>query len=349
MDERIKYPIYRLVLGDDESEGITCISLVDEPAMELPMYHFSKDGMMKFSADEEKHNIISCIARVDFPILRIDGDGRPYYVVFQKDMVEELRNRLMTRGYSQCISLDHNGELIDGISLVELFIKDPEKGLNPKGFEDAADGSLFGIYHIEDEGLWKKVIEGEFGGVSLESYFRIEEIKINNNKQLNMNKIKEMLKAIFLEFNTLVTDKADLMWDEDGELLVGYNVYVEKDGEKVPAEDGEYKADEKIFVVKDGKVEEIREPEAEVEKPVEETVIEEKIDENPDDDRILKLIERMQALEDRVNELEGKVVEIAQTPAGDPVVEEFEKVKEVKTTGDRALDRRIALASALRK
>lgn len=339
MDTKIKYPIYRLVLGDD-NEGITCISLVDEPAMELPMYAF-RDEKFRFSTDEEKHNIISCIARVDFPILRIDGSGNPYYVVFQKDTVEELRNRLMTRGYSQCISLDHDGHLIEGISLVELFVKDSEKGLDPKGFDEAGEGSLFGIYHIEDEGLWSKVKNGEFGGVSLESYFRIEEI--NNNKHLNMNKIKEMLKAVFLEFNTLVTDKADLMWDEDGELLVGYNVYVEKDGEKIAAEDGEYKADGKVFVVKDGKIDEIKEPE--VEKPEEKVEAEEVA---VDDPRFTEFNERIVALENKIIELENKIIELAQTPAGEPVVEEFEKVG-VKYTGDKALDRRIALASALRK
>ena len=227
---------------ESEDCTITTISLVDEPAMELQMQMFDKKETVKFSLqDEVKHNIVSCIVRTDFPILRLTQEGNPYYIVFNRETSEILCQRLMRDGFQQNISLDHNGKLIEGIQLQEVFIKDSNRGISPVGFEEAAEGSLFGVYHITDEQLWKDCIEGRFGGVSLESYIDLQKFnKIDNKKTKNiMSKIKDALKRLLMEFNTLSTDKAELYWEEDTELMVGYKVFVEDEsGNKVPAMDG---------------------------------------------------------------------------------------------------------------
>ena len=170
-------PLY-LANVDDESCTITTISLVENPAMQLPMYCFGEQKpIMKFSLDESKHCFISCIVRTDFPIYRVDAAGNEFYIVFDKETSKRLCQKLLRDGFQQNISLDHNGELISGIELQEVFIKDSSKGISPVGFEDAADGSLFGIYHVSDENLWRECIEGRFGGVSLESYLHLEQFK----------------------------------------------------------------------------------------------------------------------------------------------------------------------------
>ena len=76
-----------------ESEDCTIktISLVDKPAMELQMQMFDKKEIVKFSLqDEVKHNIVSCIVRTDFPILRLTPEGNPYYIVFNRETSEIL-------------------------------------------------------------------------------------------------------------------------------------------------------------------------------------------------------------------------------------------------------------------
>ena len=57
----------------------------------------------------------------------------------------------MTDGIQQNISLQHNGKLIQGIKLQEVFIKVSTLGISPVGFEEASDGSLMGVYYIEDD------------------------------------------------------------------------------------------------------------------------------------------------------------------------------------------------------
>ena len=361
---------------ESEDCTITTISLVDEPAMELQMQMFDKKETVKFSLqDEVKHNIVSCIVRTDFPILRVTPEGNPYYIVFNREASEILCQRLMRDGFQQNISLDHNGKLIEGIQLQEVFIKDSNRGISPIGFEEAAEGSLFGVYHITDDTLWKDCIEGRFGGVSLESYIDLQKFnKIDNKtKKNNMSKIKEMLKKLLMEFNSLSTNIAELYWEEDTELMVGYKVFVEDEsGNKVPAMDGEYISDENKIKVAGGTVTEIERREIDdmpanippvekkeamaepaVEEPKEEPKAEpaEQPAEEPKDDnteKVAELEKKVADLEAKLADLEAKIAEIATTPAAQPVMDEFENIKKLGKTGDKDLDKRLAIAAALK-
>ena len=360
---------------ESEDCTITTISLVDEPAMELQMQMFDKKETVKFSLqDEVKHNIVSCIVRTDFPILRLTPEGNPYYIVFNRETSEILCQRLMRDGFQQNISLDHNGKLIEGIQLQEVFIKDSNRGISPVGFEEAAEGSLFGVYHITDEQLWKDCIEGRFGGVSLESYIDLQKFNKIDNKtkknRFNMNKIKEMLKKLLLEFNSLSTNIAELYWEEDTELMVGYKVFVEDEsGNKVPAMDGEYISDENKIKVAGGTVTEIERREVDdmpvnvpaekeetmeepaVEEPAKEEPKEEPTMEEPKDDnteKVAELEKKVADLETKLADLEAKLAEIATTPAAQPVIDEFENIRKVGKTGDKNLDKRLAIAAALK-
>ena len=363
---------------DDPGCSISTMSLVDDPAMSIDMVCFSKEQNMKFSIqDETQHNILTCLVRVDFPILRVTDQGDPYYIVFNKDTAKVLCQRLMKDGMQQNISLNHNGKLIQGIQLQEVFIKDTEKGISPVGFEDAADGSLMGVYHITDDQLWNDCIEGRFKGISIESLLGIEEFKKKCNKKIkknNMNKLKEMLKKLLLEFNSLSTNIAELYWEEDTELMVGYKVFVEDEsGNKVPAMDGEYISDENKIKVAGGTVTEIERREVDdmpvnvpaekkdtMEEPVKEEPKEEPAKEEPKEEptmeepkddnteKVAELEKKVADLETKLADLEAKLAEIATAPAAQPVMDEFENIKKLGKTGDKDLDKRLAIAAALK-
>ena len=362
-------PLFSVSVEDDKCT-ITTISLVENPAMQLPMYCFADEkNIQKFAIqDESKHCFISCIVRCDYPIYRVDAAGNEFYIVFDKETSKRLCQKLLRDGFQQNISLDHNGKLISGVELQEVFIKDSSKGISPVGFEDAADGSLFGIYHVSDENLWRDCIEGRFGGVSLESYSPLEQfkqIKKNNNHKF-MSKLKDSIKALLLQFSEVETDKGILTWEEDGEIMVGYAVYM--DGE--PAADGEYVAGENVIVVAEGKVAEIKPVEAPAEDPKPEEpaepaqaaeepapVAEPEMPVEPEpspaedekDRKIKELEDRIAKLETDLADLVAKVAEIAVAPAATPVEEEFEQVVKKQKTGNARLDRAVALASAFKK
>ena len=366
-------PVYLLSV-DDPNATIQTVSLVECPATGLPLYCFEKEEKYKFSTDELKHNIISCIVRVDYPILRTSADGEPYYVVFNKQTSEMLCQKLLKDGFQQNISLDHNGQLIEGIQLEQVFIKDSSRGIVPSGFESAADGSLFGIYHITDESLWNDCVSGRFGGVSLESLFKLipisnidERKKLNQYKMSNkISKIKEAVKKLLLQFSELETDKGILSWEDELPLDVGMAVYIND----LPAPDGEYVYEDKCYVVVEGKISEVKPvepaPMEEDPKPMEQMEEDPKpmeedpkpMEEDPKPEvtipaeveaRIVALEEKIKELTDKIVELTDKVAELSTTPASNPVMEEFENATKPKDiTDDKKLNKRIALAAALK-
>lgn len=79
------------------------------------------------------------------------------------------------------------------------------------------------------------------------------------------NKMKLLFKSIFTQFGSVVSAEGQqIIWDQDGELAEGYEVYMEVEDENgelqyVPVPDGEYKVEDKVIVIADGKVTEIKE------------------------------------------------------------------------------------------
>lgn len=89
------------------------------------------------------------------------------------------------------------------------------------------------------------------------------------------SKFKLLFKSIFTQFGSLVSEEGQqIIWNEDGELAPGYEVYYESENQEtgdleyISVPDGEYLFEGKTIVVESGVVTEIREPEP-VEAPAE--------------------------------------------------------------------------------
>ena len=368
-------PTYSALISD-ESEGVFVISLVDAPATETNWMCFKEQENVKFSiVNEDEHILAGVVMVADKPIYRIAPDGTEFYIVFSKDVIKRMAEKMLDDNTFNNIDIQHDGNIIprDKVKLVELFIADEAKGIKPN-YLDVPDGSLLANYKIYDEQLWQMAKSGALNGFSLEGVFstiRYEQNKNSknskNNKHTKMSKIKEMLKSILVQLGEACTDKGILTYD--GNLAPGVEVKNE-DGSK-PA-DGEYKLeDNKVIVVKDGLVEEIKEVENEIieekpkgkeeksaemaeekpqEKPANEMPQEKpqgKAEEKPSEvEELKKLVDEHAALlkdlGDRLSALEELVKELNETPAVEPIEQEFSKQIKLK-------NRACEYANALRK
>lgn len=166
----MKIPIFDAFLNDENLDGISCISIVDEPAMEKEMMVFEKQKKpIMFSVqDELQHKITSVVIRCNYPIYRIDEFGKEYYIRFGREVIDQLAEKYSKDGLLNRVSVQHNGELLSDIVMTEMYIKNTEKGINPKGFEDIEDYSLFATFKINNEDVWNRIVQGEFGGLSME-------------------------------------------------------------------------------------------------------------------------------------------------------------------------------------
>ena len=349
-----KLPIYNALISDD-NEGIFVISLVDAPATETNWMCFKEQENIKFSiVNEDEHILAGVVMVADKPIYRIAPDGSEYYIVFSKDVIKRMAEKMLDDNTFNNIDIQHDGNIIprDKVKLVELFIADEAKGIKPN-YLDVPDGSLLANYKIYDDELWNMAKNGVLNGFSLEGVFSTIRYEHNKNiKHNKMSKIKEMLKSILVQLGEVVTDKGVLTYD--GELVTGIEV---KNEDGSTPEDGEYKVEaDKIIVVKDGYVDEIIEIEEELaeEKPAEEMPQEpadEKPQEEPDAkpnevEELKKLVDEHAALltelNDRLKALEDLVKELNETPAVEPIEQEYSKHTESK-------NRACEYANALRK
>lgn len=176
MDKNL--PIYQAVI-DDENSGMYTISLVTNPAVESNFIYFNEQKKpMQFKVDDEEKRIVTgVVMRADYPIYRIGMSGFEYYITFSKETIEIMVEKWLKEGFQSNVNLQHNPDAYVGdVLLKEVYFKDIERGINPEGFEDIEDGSLFATYHILNDEVWESVKKGEFKGFSLEGYFDTVEI-----------------------------------------------------------------------------------------------------------------------------------------------------------------------------
>lgn len=295
-------PVYRATLSSGKC-GMKKISLVDAPAVEADFLAFAKETAMRYAVqDESRHLVRGVIMRADFPIYRYSRETGEYYIMYSPETIREMAEKYLVEGRQNNVNLQHEeGTDVDGVNLVQFFIKDTAAGVSPAGFEDIEDGSLFGEFHIENEEVWAGIKDGTYKGFSLEGIFgaeavheviSTEKMAINQNKTILM-KIMDIVRgaiATALEnaegseefralteteapeakqeeakpatFGSVATDKGVLHWDGDAALKVGDPVrMVAEDGAESEAVDGTYISESHTIEVAGGAVKAITEAE----------------------------------------------------------------------------------------
>lgn len=196
-----EYKIYEALLSD-VTDGIYTVSLVDCPAVQSDFMCFNEQKPLNFKVEnEEKRLIMGVVMRADYPIYRIAPNGEEYYIKFSKETIEKLAEKMLFDNTSNNINLNHNpNDYVEDVYLREIFIKSVEKGINPKGFENIEDGSLFAVYKVHSDEVWERVKKGEFKGFSIEVLVHSQEVEMEDEAQLLadildlMNKIENKRK-----------------------------------------------------------------------------------------------------------------------------------------------------------
>lgn len=330
-------PVFKAVI-EDEQDGMKRMSLVSSPAVEYGFLKFGKERQpVRLSVhDEERRLIYGVLARANMPIYRSDSMGE-YFIVFSPEAIRLMAERYIAEGRANLFNLQHeDGSEVDGVRMVQWFIKDTERGIAPAEFPDVEDGSLFGEFHVLNDEVWEGVKRGDFRGFSLEGFFGMEpaegilstekvaeDVKdylqqLKNDNMSKMDKIKAALAKLVtkVQLGSISTDKGVLFWDGDGELEVGFNVYTENEaGERVAAADGEYVIEGGLVViVADGQVTEIRDVEDPAEQVPAADVEQEEIVIEPEDttaEVVEEIVEEVNDKEERIEALERKVEDIA--------------------------------------
>lgn len=283
-------PVYDALVVDPD-DGILKISLVDDPAVMSNFQSFDSHSKMQMYkvADEEQRLVRGVVMRADFPIYRRDKNGE-YYIIYKADTIRQMAEKYLLEGRQNEVNTMHEANSdVDGVQMVQWFIKDSDKGIVPAGFDDIADGSLFAEFHIVNDDVWNAIKEGTYRGFSLEGLFnlipdddqesvkeivdsldgafsRLNKYLKNTNQMSKMDGIMTLLARYLAKYGSVTTDKGVLSWSGSEDLKAGDAVsVVDADGNSEVAADGDYTtADGKVIKVAEGKVTEIVDADAQV-------------------------------------------------------------------------------------
>ena len=175
----IKLPVYKATITDEEA-GMYAISLVDDPAVECDFMYFNDDKhpMLFNVQDEEKRLVRGVIMECDKLIYRRSAEGFEYYITFDAPTIRVMAQKYLRDGFQNNVDTMHDGNLVNGVELVQWFISDKEHGVNPEGFENVADHSLFAEFHVQNDEIWGAIKDGTFRGFSLAGFFEPVEVEM---------------------------------------------------------------------------------------------------------------------------------------------------------------------------
>lgn len=279
------YPVFAANI-EDANCGMVRVSLVDAPAVKRDFIHFAEEQLEperktagRYAVQNEEQRLVrGVIMRADVPILRYDKEFGYYWIVFEPDTIRDMAERYLAEGRQNAVDLQHDGDEVEGVQLVQWFIKDSAAGIDPEGFEDVEDGSLFGEYHVLNDDVWEAIKKGEYKGFSIEvianelpvtgvvSTEKMGKISIfkNMSKKTIMGKVRVAIAAALESvenapaqenFGSVSTDRGVLLWDGDEALKVGDRVRIaDEDGNESDAPDGDYKTENKVVTVSGGEV-----------------------------------------------------------------------------------------------
>ncbi len=166
-----------------------------------------------------------------------------------------------------------------------------------------------------------------------------------------LGKLKLELAKLLASFSELKTDKGILSWPVEGEIEIGFDVYVlDENGEYIAPEDGDYVTEDgKTITLANGKVEAITEPETEAEvepepepEPEAEVVEDDGIRKEIDAlyEVVNQLVKKVAELEGKTNETSETVVKMSKMSAAMSAQEEIE-TNAIAKSGDSAIDRKL--------
>ena len=161
---------------------VYCISLVQDPAIEVNYVALSKEKPLQILLEkEDKHIIVGCALVPDKPIYRRDGDEE-FYIQFSAETIEKLAHSYLANDRIYSFSTDHK-DVADDVYIIETWLKTSENDKSKDYGIDVPIGSWLIMAKVENDEIWNRIKEGELQGFSIEAIVDLKEInnKIKNN------------------------------------------------------------------------------------------------------------------------------------------------------------------------
>jgi hypothetical protein len=175
-----------------ETDVINCISLVEKPATEMNFLKLAQEKL-KLSFDDEKQEVTGVVLIPNQLIDRV-ANNELYQIFMTAETIKQLSIMMFDNNSHNAVDLQHSGELIGGVRLVESWIV--EDGNNDKsnalGLGVLEKGTWVQTKKIDNVELWNETKQGKYNGFSIEAL--LTPIETDENEIL-LSKVVELLKS----------------------------------------------------------------------------------------------------------------------------------------------------------
>lgn len=155
---------YKLEIKDG---GVFAVSFVRSPAVKINALTFE----INKSNNEEKRLVVAPLITANNPIFRRDEVRGEHYVIFTKELISDVIEKLSKEGNELKYNIYHSGKLITGVFMIESYQVDLDRGVRPPENIDVEDGTWIATFKIENEDLWNLIKDEKVKGLSIEGNF----------------------------------------------------------------------------------------------------------------------------------------------------------------------------------
>ena len=179
---------YEIKLEDINFEGLTALSLVEFPAIEVPFIKMSK---LKYSIDDEKRIITGPAL-----IANTEIDRGLWTEYWSEEVIRQAVPLFFKNNNNNNINIEHSNPINDVIIFESWIVEDSEKDKSALLGYNLPVGSWCVSLKVYNEDIWNIVKLGLVRGFSIEGWFSQKLVKQSKEEPSEKDIINEIVKLI---------------------------------------------------------------------------------------------------------------------------------------------------------
>jgi flagellar basal body rod protein FlgC len=215
--------LYELTLSDENLQGVNCISVVGDPAIESSFVALSKENK-KFlfkEVDKKKLTLMGVIMKPNKIIKRVDEEtNENYEVFFSANTIKRISQLYFKNSNHKVFNLEHNSQdKLQGYLTESWIVEDVEKDKSAIYNLNADVGDWVGTLKFDNEDEYNRALLSGTG-FSIEGMFKAKVTIKKANMDFNTmkNEVVNELKSLFSKQVKLAQVKS-----QDGTLTMEYD------------------------------------------------------------------------------------------------------------------------------
>lgn len=189
--------IIELVLDEslEDDNGITAISIVENPAIEEDFIALKNQEFKFAEQDKEKRLLLGAALVPNRPIFRKNEDDE-YYIFFSKDTVRKASELFFIKGNQSESTLEHQAAL-EGLTVVESWIVESEQDKSRHYGLNVPVGTWMVSMKVQNDEVWNDYVKsGKVKGFSIEAYFSDKMARPKDKSIVEQAKAQEFIDKI---------------------------------------------------------------------------------------------------------------------------------------------------------